>query len=204
VTDDDLNLQDALVELGHLYNELGGVLARGEAVSTNEKVRASKGVEVPMPISPEVFDLRSAIVQCCERWELRVRTERSIPGVMGHPRRGRLAHQSQRLELSLTLLTAHAPWAEDQAWGKTCYRDIDKLRRRARLLIGHDSPIIRVDMPCPACDVVALIRHHGWGYVKCANCETRIDEETYSFAVKVALAQAQQNASSTEPTQPVS
>ena len=200
MTDDDLTLAEVVIELGGLYDELGGVLARGEAVSTDEKVRASKGVEVPMPISPEVFDLRSAMVTRAELWEARVRVERGIPGVMGHPRRGRLAHQGERLAISLRILRDHAAWIEDQPWARTCYRDIDKLRRRARLLIGHDSPIIKVDMPCPACDVVALIRHHGWGYVKCAACETRIDEETYSFAVKVALAQAQQNASSTEPT----
>jgi hypothetical protein len=196
VTDGDrISTAELVADLLPLFDQLNDVLPRGEAVVTEEKVQASKGTSVPMPFSVEVFDLRMKFVTVAERYSRLIESYRDLQTVFTHPRRGRYAHQRERLVHAVERLEAHYDWAEEQKWGKGLNADLYRLRARARILIGLDSPLIRIPMPCPVCDTRGtLVRHHGWSHVKCLRCREVTDEKAYNLMVRQAVESSQKTA----------
>lgn len=175
-------------ELLPLFDALEDIMPRGSSAPMEEKVKGSKSP--PLPLSVDVLDLQVKMVRRAERWARRIEEEKGLVGVDRHPRASRLASLRERLVVAVSRLRAYRDYAESQKWAKTAVSELDKVRGSARLTVGLDSALIRLDMPCPECGCKALIRHHGWGFVKCGACETTIDEQTYRLTIRAVLADA--------------
>lgn len=71
--------------------------------------------------------------------------------------------------------------AEAQVIGLQLGTLVTRLRHAA----GRDELVHRLAMPCPRCDVRALVRRDGAGHVECRVCGSSWSEEHYEFLARV-------------------
>lgn len=160
----------ALGEIPKLHSDLNHLLPRGQTAGSGSPVSGTK--ERQLPLRLDVLTLQEDVEA-----ELRDHAAR-LRGYIHPPRRTHVAVQqdSSYLRARLSALLA-LDAGETGAAAGLYYLD---WQQAARKIQGTHRQFERhQDIPCPICDVKALIREYGSMTTECRACGKRMSEKQY-------------------------
>lgn len=151
--------------------------------SRSEHVSGTRAPQAAMSIS--VWSVMEDMVETVERWAVLAREHRGTEPLVTLGRHG------PRLHRSVAALQRHGELLLDLSVAEEYVTDMRRIKSRAEVALKADNLLHRLDVPCPACEIKALVRKDGDEWVLCAACGARWDEQSYQRLVKVLAYQLQ-------------
>lgn len=163
----------------YLYVALHLELPPGRG-ATSDKVSGTRSPAVPLRLS--LLEAGSALADIVNDWTDLVRRHAGFP-----PDRGGAKREAWRVERGVSVLLPRVDQACLLAAESAVALSTATLT--ARHLLGITRLVHRLAVPCPDCDLLALVREDGSTYVRCRNCGARWSEELYQSLARVIAAE---------------
>jgi hypothetical protein len=151
--------------------------------SWSEHVSGTRSPQSAMAIS--VWGVMEDMVDRTAQWARLAREHRGVDPLRRIPRPGPL------LVLAVESLLRHDETILKLSVAGQYVADMRNLKARSERMLKADRLIHRLDVPCPACETMALYRRDGDEWVVCGACSARWDETHYRRLVKVLAYQVQ-------------
>lgn len=167
----------ALDELPDLLTALDAEVDQQRAAGGDAPITGSRGRPSPSPIVDDIDE----ITRLLEYWE---DAHREYAGHPARPPRGsgrRPGAAARWLATHLVVVLA-APFAEELG------RDVTRLHRLARRRTATDQAKARKPVPCPGCDLLALVHAAGDKYIGCDSCGRLLSFDEYDAWTRLAAA----------------
>lgn len=184
-------LADAIAELPELYAWLWLQLP-SSSLPPDARATAVRGRTAPIPLRGDVDALMRDLYDVAASWEERVRDVAHLPdrhrGI--HPHGPALTEITRTLQTHVDALLALQPqpmirrgddgtiieWLD----GATAAEEILRLHAQARRMAGHTRQVTTLPgVPCPQCDLCALVTVSGEANPHCRGCGANLPEEDY-------------------------
>lgn len=166
-----------LDELPHLVGLLEHEVAGQRGGSDDAPVSGSRGRPSP---SAAVDDI-DEVTRLLEFWEDAHREHHDHPPRPFRP-------YGARVPASVRWLTGHADQVLAAPWAEELGRDVARLHRLARRRTATDEAKDRKPVPCPGCDLLALVHAAGDKYIGCDSCGRLLSFDEYDSWTRLAAA----------------
>lgn len=166
-----------------LYTQLRLAVVPGKS-KREDKVSGSRTPAVPLVLA--MLDQATRLFDALQDWADVVRVAAQLaPRPAGHTREGWSVNTSVALLLPrLDQACAVAPTLAVELGAET---------QSARGMLQITRLVHRLDVPCPDCDLKALVREDGAAYIRCRACGACWAEELYQSLARVIAAEYEQS-----------
>jgi ribosomal protein L37AE/L43A len=180
-------VRDALTGLPVVYVQLEDAMPAGSGVVDDGRTGAVKASSAPLPINPQARSLQDDMLAVTLEAEIATRRKARLS-----PRR--LPHPYHPHGVELTTLTRRSELLakhHESMLAADAHYGIEVLRitHAARSLLGYTRLVHRLDVPCPYCDTIAVVRDDGSSWVRCEDCGATFDEQHYGLLVRMVADQ---------------
>lgn len=131
------------------------------------------------PLRIHILEFMDRLRDTADGWVRVIRTERHYTEPWAAPTRGAAMMAAQRF------LRAHQDYLLDSPHAVRFASDLLHLEHRGRQILGWNRLVHHLPVPCPYCDLLALVRVDGDDRVFCTVCATAWSEDDYRRLVLI-------------------
>lgn len=173
---------EALGDMPKLYVRVEDAMAAGTGV-VDDGATHTKAAAAPLPINPQARALQDDMLAVTLEAEIATRRKARLS-----PRRRPHPYHPHGVEL--VTLTRRCKMLETHSASMLeadTYYGVELLRiaHAVKALLGENKLVHRLDVPCPYCDTIALVRDNGSSWVRCEECNATFSEESYGLLVRM-------------------